>query len=214
MSRLFFYFFCLHGNIEDTGVGLEARTRKLNGSLKMGQSALIAANGTEWLINIMSLLISFTLRKKHSACICWFGSTDFTLRVEKKGFYLSCSWTWVLSTGPGKERASGSGSLFKWLLSAFVLRQRSAYPSKWSDLRRLRRATNLQPHPGLPDSVTRLQQCVEGVFLSFFFFLPSALLFCKFKLTFFGGFFLPFTLDDWRHPRLLFLPCVFAYTHR
>lgn len=84
----FFFFFRLHGNIEDTGVGLEARTGKLNWSLKMGQSALIAANGTEWLINIMSLLISFTLRKKRSACICWFGSTDFTLGGGKKKAFI------------------------------------------------------------------------------------------------------------------------------
>lgn len=54
----------------------------------MGQSALIAANGTEWLINIMSLLISFTLRKKRSACICWFGSTDFTLGGGKKKAFI------------------------------------------------------------------------------------------------------------------------------
>lgn len=37
----------------------------------MGQSALIAANGTDRLINIMSLLISFALRKKRFARICW-----------------------------------------------------------------------------------------------------------------------------------------------
>lgn len=48
----------------------------------MGQSVLIAANGTDWLINIMSLLISFTLRKKHSACIhC---SDPLTLQWGKK----------------------------------------------------------------------------------------------------------------------------------
>lgn len=47
----------------------------------MGQSALIAANGTDRLINIMSLLISFTLRKKHSACIRW--SDPLTLRWKK-----------------------------------------------------------------------------------------------------------------------------------
>lgn len=149
----------------------------------MGQSALIAANGTDRLINIMSLLISFTLRKKHSACICCSG--PLTLRW-KKGLYLSCSWTWVLSTGPGKETASGNGSIFKPDLSAFVLRQRPAYPSMRSDLRRLHRTTRLQPHPGVPDRVTRLQQYVEGVFVSFLFFFftfcfvkhLNSLLFC------------------------------------
>lgn len=91
----------------------------------------------------------------------------------------------MLSTGPGKETASGNGSLFKWHLSAFVLRQRSAYPSKRSDLRRLCRTTNLQLHPGVPGGVTWLQQYVAGVFFFFSFFFAfcfvehlNSLLFC------------------------------------
>lgn len=87
-------------------------------------------------------------------------------------FYLSCRWTGVLLTGLGKETASGNGSLFKWHLSAFVLRQRSAYLSKWSDLRRLRCSIDHRPHPAVPDRVAWLQQhvkCMHAFFLFYFF---------------------------------------------
>lgn len=147
----------------------------MSGSLKTGQSALIAANGTDSLINITSLLISFTLRKKHSAFICW--SDTLTLHRREGGgpFYLSCRWTWVLLTGPGKATASGNGSLFKWNLSAFVLRQRSAYLSKRYDLRRLRCSIDHRPDPVVPDRVTRLQQhvkCMRSFFCFYFVNIP------------------------------------------
>lgn len=68
------------------GVALEARTGNLNGSLKMGQSALIAANGTEWQMADQYYVSAnfFHSVKKHSAGIRW--SDPLALHWEKKAF--------------------------------------------------------------------------------------------------------------------------------
>lgn len=156
----------------------------------------------------MSLLISFTLRKKHSTFICWSDTLTLHRREGGEPFYLSCRWTWVLLTGPGKETASGNGSLFKWHLSAFVLRQRSAYLSKRSDLRRLRCSIDHRPHPVVPDRVTRLQQHVKCMHAFFVLFFSTFHFVERLNLLL-----LCFNSDDWRCPHLLILPCVFSDTH-
>lgn len=152
----------------------------------MGLSALIAANGAD--SDQYYVSANFFHSAKETFCFhLLVRYADYT-QEKKEPFYLSCSWTWVLLTGPGKETASGNGSLFKWHLSAFVLRQRSAYLSKRSDLRRLRCSTNHWSHPAVPDRVTRLQQhvkCVHALFLVLFFFFLNILLCRVFNLAVF-----------------------------
>lgn len=88
-------FFVYAGAFSSRGSRLEARAGKPSGSLKTGQSALIAANGTDSLIDIASPLISFAPRERrfHPA-----RSDPLTLRWKKKRekkkknpFYLSLS---------------------------------------------------------------------------------------------------------------------------
>lgn len=116
-----FCFFCLQWLwcLKNDGVRLEAQIGKLNGRVKMGQSALINANATVSAINIMFSLNFFTPRKEHS---CPLDAQMLTLQWGiKKPLYLSCGWTWVLLTVPGKEMASGNGPYSSCTFSSLFL---------------------------------------------------------------------------------------------
>lgn len=150
-------------------VRLEAQIGKLNGTVKMGHSVPITANGTDYGLGDQYYVSSyfFTCRRSilHFCLVfkCWLYSD--TLRC----LFICPVAEPALAVSVIDQTRERNGFRFRpdlsCAFSSFVLRKWSVYPSKWSDIRRLRCARHHWPHPAFPDRATGLQQRKEGVWL-------------------------------------------------
>lgn len=195
--------------LKNKGFRLETRIGKLNGTVKMGHSVLITANGTDYGLADQYYVSSyfFTLRRAIRSA----QTLSLQWRI-KNPFYLSCGWTctcrecYWLDQEKKWPQVMVLIQAVLFFFSLFVLRKRSVDPSKWCDLRRLRRPRHRWPHPEVPDRATWLRQHNDGVWLS----CTVCPLLCIWSHC--NIFIL--SLDDRKGPRLHLFSDVLSNTHR